>query len=109
MPTRILSCCILAFMLLGSAIALQRQNTSAATGPNPDDPHVLEHPQIGRSARSAWEQGVTHRPPPHIEVIGLTKRFGDVQALDSVSLDVKSRRFHALIGENGAGKSTLAK
>jgi len=39
----------------------------------------------------------------------ITKTFPGVKALDDVSLDVKEREIHALVGENGAGKSTLMK
>nr|WP_186806132.1 metal ABC transporter ATP-binding protein [Microbacterium aerolatum] len=44
-----------------------------------------------------------------IEVAGATVRYGDVLALDDVSLTVESGRVTGLIGMNGSGKSTLFK
>ena len=59
---------------------------------------------------------ISHSPPPPVperalgvEVVSMTKRFGEFTALDAVSLNVPAGTFHALLGENGAGKSTLVK
>jgi ABC-type uncharacterized transport system ATPase subunit len=53
--------------------------------------------------------GAVDRRALEVEVLGMTKRFGDVTALADVSLRVRPGSFHALLGENGAGKSTLVK
>lgn len=42
-----------------------------------------------------------------LKVQGVTKSFGDVKALDSLSLEVKEGSIFGLLGVNGAGKTTM--
>jgi simple sugar transport system ATP-binding protein len=44
---------------------------------------------------------------PAIELKGISKAFGPVQANKNISISVKKGTIHGIVGENGAGKSTL--
>jgi D-xylose transport system ATP-binding protein len=46
---------------------------------------------------------------PLLELRGITKSFGSVQALSEVDFEVRPAEVMALVGDNGAGKSTLIK
>ena len=50
-----------------------------------------------------------HDGQPLLRLRGLGKRFGPVQALTNIDLDVPAGQVTALVGDNGAGKSTLVK
>ena len=50
-------------------------------------------------------------PPPELTVVtdGLTKRFGDLVAVDRIDLQVEPGTVFSLLGPNGAGKTTVVR
>jgi ABC-2 type transport system ATP-binding protein len=60
---------------------------------------------------TAWHNGecTLADVPAALAVSGLTKRYGAVQALKGVDLEVDTGELVGLLGPNGAGKSTLVK
>ena len=67
----------------------------------------------GRPARGAptvlGTRTVVADETPVLELRGISKSFGSVQALTDVDLEVHRGEVMALVGDNGAGKSTLIK
>ena len=43
---------------------------------------------------------------PDVRVAGLTKRYGDVVAVDSIDLDIPAGEFFTMLGPSGSGKTT---
>jgi len=44
---------------------------------------------------------------PNIRVVNLTKKFGNVTALENISLEIRDQEYFSLLGPSGCGKTTL--
>ena len=64
------------------------------------------HSEPGRSSLPIPDAAAA---PPLLEMTGITKTFGGVQALKGVDFALQAGEIHGLVGENGAGKSTMMK
>ncbi len=63
--------------------------------PQPSDDPFINEP---------WKHG---DGKPFVRIDGVSKRFGDFVAVDSVSVDIYEREFFSLLGGSGCGKTTL--
>jgi ABC-type multidrug transport system ATPase subunit/Zn-dependent protease len=106
--------------LRGAALreaALARRATGETAGRSANDPiptaptSVPTAPTSVAGTPQQREKGdmkTTPRPTgPAIVLDGVSKRYGDVRALDGVSLTVEQGEFFGVLGPNGAGKTTL--
>jgi D-xylose transport system ATP-binding protein len=65
--------------------------------------------QHQKETRGGGEPAASRDRRPLLELRGVSKRFGAVQALTDVDFEVYPGEVVALVGDNGAGKSTLVK
>ncbi|CAH1690842.1 Branched-chain amino acid ABC transporter ATP-binding protein/permease [Hyphomicrobiales bacterium] len=81
--------------LLGAALSpFKRKKPASPTQGGRELPSVQKAPEVGEGK-------------PLLQLVGLSKSYAGVKAVDDVSFSVMPHSVHAIIGPNGAGKSTL--
>lgn len=93
----------------GSAVPPGPTNPATSGGIDPATSGGA-NPAVPGGANPA-NPGPTHaaHPAPMIRVEKLSKRFGRLQVLDALDLEIEAGRTTAILGPNGAGKTTLIK
>jgi ABC-2 type transport system ATP-binding protein len=81
-----------------------RKDRISVEAPASDEPSAS--PEGATSGDCATPGGASPDRNTIVEVDGLERAFGDVQAVDGVSFDVGSGQVYTIVGPNGAGKST---
>ena len=90
----------------------KRSTPTAAAATFPDDTSNTTFNDESTAGSSTTSEASTRSerpvgPPPTIETIGLTKRYGDAPALWPIDLRIGAGERISRIGHNGSGKTTL--
>jgi spermidine/putrescine transport system ATP-binding protein len=59
-----------------------------------------------KNAKAAVPGGPSGDAPPDVEILDVTKRFGDVTAVDRMRLSIAHGEFYSILGPSGCGKTT---
>jgi spermidine/putrescine transport system ATP-binding protein len=75
------------------------------------EPHAPSAPAVTAEASDAPDVGGARMsqslPETILRLVGVTRRFGDVVAVDGIDLEILAGEFFTIVGPSGSGKTTL--
>ncbi|UMY16766.1 ABC transporter ATP-binding protein [Methylobacterium organophilum] len=83
------------------------QGTAEAILSHPSDPYTRA--LLAAVPSGTMRRDIVAKGYPILSVRALSKRYGQMQALDRIDLEVLKGQTVAIVGESGSGKSTLAR
>lgn len=60
-----------------------------------------------KNVSKVWQPWNEQDKKPFVRIENITKKFGDVTAVDDISLEIYEKEFFSLLGPSGCGKTTL--
>jgi putative spermidine/putrescine transport system ATP-binding protein len=89
-------------------ISLNRRRRRGALGGRGKDTHIVSDSAASAVPRAAANEQLLPKPSrPAVQLVGLSKRFGDVVAVDGIDLVIDDGEFFSLLGPSGSGKTTV--
>ena len=98
---------------IADRVVVMSQGEIVEEGSVRDVYHNPRHPYTKKLISAAPGKGEIKQPvpdaPPLLEIVGLSKSYGNFTALKDASLTLARGQSLAVVGESGSGKSTLAR
>src|SRR5689334_11478923 len=83
-----------------SPVSVGDEPVTRSPGPEGARAHSAE------PAHRAGDRAASGPAEPAVELLGITKRFGDVTAVDGMDLRIADGAFYSFLGPSGCGKTT---
>jgi ABC-2 type transport system ATP-binding protein len=97
---------LLGFALVAGLLALARTRSRSGRGPSPHGERPPSAPEVLVDRRGPLRPAPGFPRDSIVSVVGLTKRYGEIVALEDLTFSLEPGTVTGFLGPNGAGKTT---